>query len=292
MTVKLIILDIDNTVFDWMTYYIPAFKAQLQSVEKVTGIPYLELAKECQEVFTQNGSVEYPFVIQQLPLVNTYYKNDVERMLSECVEPSRQKFNDVAYSNLKSYKSVIPTLKSIKELHPDAKIVALTDAPRYIAMWKCGKLELLHYFDAIYGLQDPRLPIVNGVPAVTREILLKHLERKSFGFTGKIRILPDEYEKPGVKGMKSILIDYELDELEDKKQIIYVGDNLYKDTELGRRLGVTTIYAEYGTRYDTNLIDIFKDFSPSEFVRRGVRTHEPPKPDHTIQDFSEILNLI
>ena len=85
------------------------------------------------------------------------------------------------------------------------------DAPRYVAMWKLNKLGLLAEFDAIYGLPDPKIPIDKATQQVKvqQEILLKHLSRQDFDFPGKIRTLPDEYEKPGTRGLRTVLMDFE-----------------------------------------------------------------------------------
>jgi len=287
---KLLVLDIDNTIFDWVQYYIPAFEQQLRFVSNLTNIPYETLCSESKEVFEEHHSIEYPFVVQQLPSILSYYNNDINKMLNECVEPARQQFK--AYAKLKPYKGVATTLQALKE--KDIKIVALTDAPRYISMWRLQHLELLHYFDAIYGLQDPKLPILNNQPVVTNDILIKHLNRKSFGFLGKIRILPDEYEKPSVKGMKMILIDYEMDEKKDRKHVIYVGDNLKKDIKLADALDITSVWFKPGTNVDASLYTTMQEFAPGKFIYRNVseQATETPKPDHIVNDFSEILNII
>lgn len=294
MNTKLLILDIDNTIFSWAEYYIKPFRAKLEFVAGIINMEYKDLALEAQKVFIKHQSIEYPFTIQMLPSVQQYYNFDVESMLTNCVIPANQKFKDEAYPYLKPYDTVSETFKLLRDQYSDLKIVALTDAPHYPAMWKLNKLGLLHYFDAIYGLEDPTLPIVRGVPAVTKEVLLKHLENQQFGFLGKVRALPNDYEKPGVKGMKTILIDYELDEIEDKSQIVFVGDNLYKDIELSKRMGITSVWCKYGIEFDPALFDIMDDFAPKAFVHRNimVKNDETPKPIHTIERFEELVEII
>ncbi|MGK3850798.1 hypothetical protein ABI057_15435, partial [Enterococcus faecium] len=88
-------------------------------------------------------------------------------------------------------------------------------------------------FDAVYGLPDPRLPTHDklGKVKVGSEILLKHLSQHNFAFAGKIRVLPDDYEKPGRRGLKTVLMDFDLDEAgaADRRQVVWVGDNRRKD---------------------------------------------------------------
>lgn len=297
--ISLIVLDIDNTVFDWVNYYVHAFTALLDHVADVTGVPWLELATEAKDVFTRHGSIEYPFLVQELPSVNQFYGADIDRMLEEAVRIAREKFLKAAEPHLKPYRGVFETFGEIRKRHPDVPIVALTDAPRYVAMWKLNKLGLLNFFDAVYGLADPRIPTceINRRVKVSPDILFKHLKQHNFGYQGRIRILPDEYEKPGVRGLKTVLMDYELDEnLALRKHVIWVGDNLRKDIGLGNKLGVTTGWAEYGTRIEPQLMQRLASFSPTQNIHKNVAiksdSPEAPKPDVRLNAFEELLTVL
>ena len=292
----LVVADIDNTLFDWVRYYVYAFEALMGQVEAVIGVPYLTLAEEAKAVFIAHGSIEYPFVVQELPSVAAYYGDRIDAMLTEVVGPAREAFNKIAGEYLKPYAGVPETLALLRERHRGVPLVALTDAPRYVAMWKLNKLGLLSFFDAVYGLADPRLPTSDGRVKVDPEILLKHLKQNNFGFLGKIRILPDDYEKPGTKGLKTVLMDYELDELpEDRARVVWIGDNERKDVHLGKRLGVKTVWAAYG-RPAPALLARLVVFSPPHNVHKNASmpSDDPLKarPDVELQDFSEILKYL
>lgn len=292
----LIVTDIDNTVFDWVTYYVRSFSALLREVEAITKIPYLKLASESQDVFTRHGSIEYPFLIQELPSVVAHYGDDIDRMLTEAVDPGRRVFLKTAESFLKPYDGVRDTLEKIRATHPDVPLVALTDAPRYVAMWKLNKLGLLPHFSAVYGLADPRIPTCerNGRVKVDPEILLKHLQQVNFGFKGRIRILPDEYEKPGTRGLKTVLMDYGLDEDPAHRQsVLWVGDNLRKDVGLGQRLGVRTAWAKYGVLSDDGLYKSLHEFSPVANVHKNASfaagDKDTPQPSCILEKFAGIM---
>lgn len=293
---RLLVLDIDNTVFDWVAYYVNAFSALLDKVSQITGIPEAQLASEAQAVFTKHRSIEYPFVIQEMPSVLAYVKDDIDTLLHTCVEPGRIAFNDAAQSALKPYDGVASTLEKFRASYPHAPVVALTDAPRYVAMWKLNKLGLLSYFDAVYGLPDPTIPVneQQNRPMVHQEILLKHLKRQSFDFNGKIRVLPEEYEKPGTKGLRMVLLDYDLlDKSTPHDQVIWLGDNLRKDVGLGLSLGVTTGWARYGTAIDPAVKQRLFAFSPLENVHKNVAldpaSQQSPKPHFTLDSFNDLL---
>ena len=297
--VKLLVTDIDNTVFDWVAYYANGFTALLQKLEAVIGVPFKQLADESRVVFARHGSIEYPFVVQELPSVNAYFGDDIDRMLVLAVDQTREVFKEVSKPYLKPYEGVEDALKNLHHNHPELPIVALTDAPRYVAMWKLNKLGLLHYFSAVYGLADPRLPTseTQGRVKVDPRILLKHLQQNNFAFKGKIRILPDEYEKPGTRGLKTVLMDFELDEpTSARRNVLWVGDNLRKDVGLGRKLGVQTAWAEYVAVVPPVLLKKLHEFSPLDNVHKNASIDaahaDSPKPDVVLNAFADLTKYL
>jgi phosphoglycolate phosphatase len=297
-TTKLLVLDIDNTVFDWVTYYVGAFVPLLNCLEKIVGVPYRVLAEESKAVFSRYGSIEYPFLVQELPSVIDFYGSNIDRMLCEAVDPCRKVFNASADEFLVPYEGVLDSLKKIRRENPKMSIAALTDAPRYIAMWKMNKLGMLHLFDAIYGLGDPRIPISEDSRIkVDPEILVKHLQQNNFGFKGHIRVFPDEYEKPGIRGLKTILMDFELDEHpEHKKHVVWCGDNLNKDVGLGKKLGIRTVWAKYGAVVSEQMKERLAEFSPEHRIHKNVHLLDKNShvllPDVTLNSFAELLTVL
>ncbi len=294
---NLMVTDIDNTVFNWVDYYVTAFNAMLDVVAECIDSTRVILAGEAKEVFSIHGSIEYPFVTQEMPSVNKFYGDDIDAMLTGAVRKGRNAFNLAAQPVMRPYTNVIETLEKIRKSYPALPIVALTDAPRYVAMWKLNKLGILHYFDAVYGLADPRVPICLTTNRIKldNEILLKHLQQMNFGFKGKIRILPDDYEKPGIRGLKTVLMDYDLDEPIDRRErVLWIGDNLRKDVGLGNLLKIRSAWAEYGADLPPALLSSLALFSPAQNIHKNVYLKSndlnAPKPDVVFQDFSDVLN--
>jgi phosphoglycolate phosphatase len=267
--IRLLVTDIDNTLFDWVTYYSVAFDALLKQLSTDVGVGYDQLAQESSAVFSAHKSIEYPFVVQELPSVIHHFGDDIDGLLNKAVRPAREAFMRAAEPHLRSYKNVKETLGTANQM--GIPVIALTDAPRYVAMWKLNKLGLLDHVNAVYGLADPKIPTQNGRIKVEPEILLKHLQQVNFNYRGVIRTLPDEYEKPGYRGLKTVLMDYELeDDEEAKKNILWVGDNLRKDVGLGKRLGVHTVWAKYGTNLTPGSLQLLHKFSPLENIHKNA----------------------
>lgn len=297
--ISLIVSDIDNTVFDWVNYYVHAFSALLDHVSEVIHVPWLQLANEAKQVFSDHGSIEYPFLVQELPSVNRFYGSDIDAMLEGVVRVAREKFLRAADPHMRPYEDVVKTLTEIRARLPGVPVVALTDAPRYVAMWKLNKLGLLEFFDAVYGLPDPRIPTcdVNRRVKVDPDILLKHLQQRNFGYKGRIRILPDDYEKPGIRGLKTVLMDYDMDEPHElRKNVLWIGDNLRKDVGLGNKLGVQTAWAEYGTRLEPEIMKRLASFSPLQNIHKNVfiksDSLDAPQPNISLSTFSDVSKIL
>lgn len=288
----LVVLDIDNTLFDWVAYYVPAMEALIECVSHLTKICPDQIMKEAKAIFEAQGSIEYPFVIQELPCLHQRYYGRIEQLLTEIVLPGREAFRHAAKAKLRPYEKVKETIGELKE---SATLVALTDAPRYVAMWKLNKLGVLHHFDGVYGLPDPKIPIcsITGNPKVTPELLRKHLSQENFYFQGRARSFPNDYEKPSIKGLKTVLMDYDLDM--EPHRVLWVGDNLNKDVRMGRSLGVRTAWARYGTLINPSVKERLLRFSPEANVRKNVslspRCPDSPVPDITLDCFGELRNL-
>jgi phosphoglycolate phosphatase-like HAD superfamily hydrolase len=289
---QLLITDIDNTLFDWISYYAHCYGGLIKHLSEKFVIPYDLLVAESAMVFESHGSIEYPFVVQELPSIAEKFKHSMDELLSQAVQPARQVFLEIAKSEMVPYPGVTETLRRFKE--HGVKLVALTDAPRYVAMWKLNKLNLLHFYDAVYGLPDPKIPInSSGEAMVHPSILVKHLRGWDFGYSGHMRTLPEHYEKPDPKGLKTVLMDFGLDEPTiDRKSIYWVGDNPRKDVYMGHQLGLTTIWAQYGVRFDAQQKKIIDAFSSPRTLHRNASFAKTLQvevtPDLTIQSFSEL----
>lgn len=295
---KLLVMDIDNTFFDWVNYYVPCIEKMVETVSKLTDVDEDTLMSECKAVFTAEGSIEYPFVVQQLPSVGGAFSHDYKRILKEVVEPARDTFLEEAGKKLELYQGVLETVSAIRKSFPDLKVAALTDAPRYVAMWKLNKLGVLDFFDAIYGLVDPRIPVSRDGKhvLVDEEILIKNLVGSQFDFKGTVRILPDEYEKPGKRGFKTVLMDFDLDEsTEDRASVLWVGDNVRKDVGLGNLMGVDTAWAKFGTGLSDDIMARLKRFSPDVNVSKNISVStstEGYEPTYVLERFSDLLPIL
>ena len=294
---KLLVSDIDNTLFNWVQYYSKSFSAMLDKLSVLTEISAQELAQQCSCVFKKYGSIEYPFVLQELAVVQARYGGDFNQILKEIIEPCRKAFMDIAIHYLVPYEEVISCLNDLKK--QDVKIVALTDSPTYLALWKLNKLGILNFFDGVYGLENPKLPIYRGKPWVSEKILLRYLDKNTFAYEGRVRELSEEYEKPTTKGLQTVLMDFDIDYRDLKeKSVVWLGDNLCKDIPMGNKLSIKTVWARYGIKFSQDDYQRINTLSEPERVAKNMSpSHGSLKSSqiHTkniIDNFSQIKAYI
>lgn len=58
---KLLITDLDNTLYDWVSFYAQSFTAMLDVLVNILDVPKSELLEEFRQVHIKHGNSEYPF---------------------------------------------------------------------------------------------------------------------------------------------------------------------------------------------------------------------------------------
>ena len=56
--IKLIITDLDDTLYSWIGFYIPAFYEMAEELSSLLGVPVDKIIGEFQEIHRKAGSVE------------------------------------------------------------------------------------------------------------------------------------------------------------------------------------------------------------------------------------------
>ena len=112
---KLLITDLDDTLYDWIGFFIPAFYAMLDELSNITYIDRVKLIREYKELHQKYGSVEYPFVTLELPSIKKKYSNLSVDELKKLLGEAFHRFNSVRKQRLKLYDGVLDTVKLLFE---------------------------------------------------------------------------------------------------------------------------------------------------------------------------------
>lgn len=70
---KLLITDLDNTLYDWVSFYSQSFSAMAEELSKEINVPLDILLSEYKVIHQRFGNSEKPFATLELPSVISYF---------------------------------------------------------------------------------------------------------------------------------------------------------------------------------------------------------------------------
>jgi FMN phosphatase YigB (HAD superfamily) len=289
MSVRLVVTDMDNTLYSWIDYIVPAVEAMVEAVCESTGFPRIKVVQSLKSVYTRYESNEYPFALQESSLFAEF--PDFGSFDKLVIEPARIAFSEARRKYLRPYKTVVDTLVELRERK--VPVVALTDAPRNPAEQRARRMGLDAHLTAIYTLPGFTFPAgPEGEALVAPDILQKEV-RGEYRAQCPVIELPRDYEKPNSRGLLQICRTYSV----DPKDTLVVGDSLKKDVAVAREVGAVDCWAEYGTYVSLEYRERLDIISAASITRRhaasvfesGQRSSEPT---HVFSNFAQVLDVI
>jgi phosphoglycolate phosphatase len=284
--VSAIITDLDNTLYDWVAFVVPALEAMVESLAATSGRTREEIVAALKLAYSEEETAEYAFVLQRSGL---YEQSGMrfEEFLSRVIEPARKTFAAERTRHLKLYPGVAETLAAMKAR--GLKIIGLTDAPAFPAQARLKKLGLDGCFDALYALENYLPPTdAEGRFLLDPEILARQRRGEYDAAFGKPVELAKEHEKPSPLGIRKILFDFGL----KPDETVMVGDNPAKDLAAAAAAGVRSLHAAYGAAHDPALIARLHALTPGRLNARHRAAGAVPAAAAApaLREFGEILN--
>lgn len=279
--VDTLILDLDNTIFDWFDVWYASFYPLYQEIIRVTGRPASEIDSDIRKVHQLRRTSEYTFLLEELDALNDLRKdNDIRSIFADAIEISRRR-RDFA---LRLYPSVFRCLWDLKKT--GTKIVAYTESMSFYSAYRLKRFGLDGVIDVLFSPEDHDLPA--GISL------------------DKMRRLPDEYYElqvtqikhtpPGeLKPNPRILLDIIESIGARSERCAYVGDSLFKDVAMARDAGVFDIHAKYGTsqhKSEYSLLQRVSHWTEADVERERVITAKGTtfEPSAILKDnFAEIF---
>lgn len=276
-----VIVDIDNTLFDWLRMWHAAFSAMLESLVERSGIPRVDLLRDFRAVHQRRGTVEYSFAIEELPSLRRAFPNED---LSERFHEAIQRYRDERRKHLVLYPGVSSTLRQLKQ--QGIAIAAYTESQAFYARRRVQWLELDGLIDLLYSTPDHDIPSWVDLRTV-RRYSDEHYELRA---TRHI-IIEEGKHKPQPDVLKDILSDLRVSE----HHSLHVGDSLHHDILMAQSAGVADVWAQYGVIPNRPEYDLLASVThwTDEMVAtdRTLRAIEV-KPSFVLKNaFSEVLEL-
>lgn len=275
---RLLITDLDNTLYDWVTFFAQSFQALVDVLVEDLGVERERLLDEFKAIHQAHGDSEYPFAALELPSVQAKFGKLDREGLRVAVDRAFHAFNRARKQHLRLYDCVGSTLSALRKA--DVVIVGHTEAMAVNASFRLKHLGIAQHFRRLYALEG-RLSSDFVKPP-------DDLLDENF-----IRLVPRSERKPNPR------LVHDICERENvtRERTWYVGDSLTRDMGMAKAAGVHAVWAKYGTQYDRGLWSSLVRIThwTDEDVTREVELRnalEGIRPDHVIDSFGEILPLM
>lgn len=285
-----LITDIDNTLYNFVDFYGPAFRAMLHALSGKTKLPEDILLNSFRSVYMKYQSLEYPYAIQELSVLQQL-NIPREKLLTEIIHAAKVAFSRSRLLRLKPYPGVKDTLNWLKR--QGYYLIAYTDGPYGHSSRRLKQLGIRQYFDAIVAwgptLDDLEIPLHLIEDDIKRWFVDKD-EDQIANTCLRYRYADKSERKPNSALLRSIISDFNLDI--DRSWL--VGDSKQKDLLPAKQVGIGDIWARYGREYDMRNWETLLKITPWE--KSTISAEQSPEmawePTYSIDSFSELQNII
>ncbi len=278
--ISLLILDFDNTLFDWFHTWYHSFSPFLDELLRISGVPRDVLVNQIRDVHRRHGTSEYAFLLQELPCLNLGLD---PTQLMEKYASAIQIFREERQSNLATYPDVVPVLTDIKK--QGCKIAIFTESKGFYSSYRLRKLGLDVLVDALFSPDDHSIPDhIDLATHRTKDDSSYILENARH-----ITLGPDM-----IKPAPNILLNIIWEFGAAVTDTAYVGDSLPKDIQMAQTAGVIDVFAKYGVARDNPKYRLLREVShwTPEMVEAEKPFHNKHVlPTHELSQFSDVLNL-
>lgn len=270
--IGLIVTDLDNTLYDWVSWFVPAFYAMSERAAEILDVDHETLLDELRVVHRHHGSSEHPFSLLETATVRMRLNGMSNSAQREHLDEAFYRFNSVRKHTLKLYGSVSATLEALT--NHGIPVVGYTDARTPNSLFRVNRLGLDVFLEHLYAPAS-RFP---SDPSL-------HEHDEVF-----LRVLPESDKKPNPMVLLDICRDFAV----DPAHTVYIGDSLTRDVYMANTAGARSAWARYGTLSDPTLWEKLVRIThwTEEDVENEARLKMESagtQPDYILDQFSDLL---
>lgn len=272
----LLLTDLDNTLYNWVDFFAPSFRAMVRALGKSARVTEDRLYEDFRAVYRQHATLEYAFAVQELRCLS----NLTPETLDGLVDVANGAFIRVRKRNLTPYPGVRETLQWAGK--NGVFVVGVTNAHEHHATARLKKIGLSHLFHGLVAQENYEIPENSDR---TQAILSK----ENVGRYLMSWVLSAGQLKPRTTAYKIAM-----ERLGVCPENTYVvGDSQHKDLQPAADLGCKAIWAAYGTRVKPKNLETVLAITPWS-ARETSDFFSDPKLNlyATLESFSELRQLI
>jgi FMN phosphatase YigB (HAD superfamily) len=276
-----IIMDFDNTLYDWVGQWYAAFKPMFDEIVAISGLSPELLKSEIRKIHQRHHTSEYSFLIESLEVIRD---GSIENTLAK-YRPAIEKAQSGRRSALALYPGVSEALRAMKAA--GKTLAVFTESQTFYTTMRFKKFELDGLIDFLFTSDDHATPSEDYLQSVRAHpadyYKITNTKHRS---VGKGHLKPDP----------AILFEIVSEIGSQASECLYVGDSLYKDVAMAKDANIFAVWAEYGESRGQPGYDFLRDVShwTAEDVEKDrVLKRQDVKADVILKNrFSELLDVI
>lgn len=230
---RILITDLDNTLWDWFEAWHRSFSALLDGLVSISGVDRQTLEQQIKAVHQQRGTTEYSNLIREIPALTEFAgAHDPFDVFDDALHAQ----NSARKHTTTLYPGVDETLQELKRR--GVRIVAYTESGAYWTEWRIRHTGLDGVIDVLYSSPDHDL-----AAGITPGDL------RTGRYTGTYGLQSTEHQQlpMGVlKPNKQVLLEILQAQGSTPAEVAYLGDSLMKDIAMAQAAGVLDVHAAYG----------------------------------------------
>lgn len=278
----LLITDLDNTLYNWVDYFAPCFRAMMHAVSREIGVDERILVEQSRDIYSARGTLEYAWLVQELPVVRKRPADEIERI----VKVGSGAFRSVRRRRLEPYDQVKSTLQHLRDC--GVVVVGASNAPHWSAHARLRQLRIDHLLAGLVAWR--------GFPPDPDDPFARVQKRRTWKFRERMpwtQELDVESLKPEPLMYENIVDHFG----SDASHVWVIGDSISKDLAPAKRLGMATVWASYGREVLPRNLETILSITPwseaevdaSNQTRVGDADVEPDAVAKTFADVMDIL---
>jgi FMN phosphatase YigB (HAD superfamily) len=273
----LLVLDVDNTIYDWLAIWARAFGAMTQVLVAETGRDATYWRAAIRDVHVRRHALECSAALEDLAADSAWqpFRGREETALTRAAGAYRRAWD----THLAPYDGIRASLIRLAE--NGWRVVAYTESDAAIAACRLSRMGLAGVIPRVFG----RAPL--STPTRREWTLVEMPTRLAIA----IDHVPRADLKPNPGGLHDIVARCDT----PLWRTVYVGDNRWTDIAMAQRLGVRALWAEYGTtrrREHVELLARVTQWSPNDASEERASSTDTVTPDVTLRTASDLVDAV
>jgi phosphoglycolate phosphatase len=277
MSGTILVLDVDNTLYDFVDFFGPSFRSMVHALSRTEKIPESEIVRSARSVYQGAGTLDYRLLIENMDIFQDRPAEDIVRL----IHLARVAFSRTRNTRLKLYDGMGAVLWGARAA--GFKSICVTNAPYYEVTSRLRRLNVLGLIDGLIAWEgraadEEKLEVVNSF-----QERRSHLEQRFdiFWTTNRQNLKPSP--SPFLKIR---------DRYGHSRAMYSIGDSIAKDLDPAKKAGMTTIWARYGTHVDQRNLQTVLEVTPWTAGEIALASERPCEPDYVVDSPRQIAKLL